>query len=326
MIKVGQIYKDNKKYTSDNCLFVITRIGNEVAYFVTNIGYAKGRDTILLEEDIKDKDVKLIAEYPTWQEAVNSKEFKGETRMTCKQYCPVWNDIDHDCEIYGEHHFTPRTCPHYNIEILEKKMMTEMLQKTENVAKNVANENSQHLTEQWKKGELPEGHYYVKDGENMIAEYLDGYFYNDGNPMTSFNGGVDEVIAPVPPYEVYKELIDGRKLLREYIKDITNENAQLKEYERTVTSYNMKPIDYDIACETVNKLLDDNKRLKHDVGNLGYKIKNQRHEIDNRLKEIEKLKDLLKECREEIASVEWDSVLNDRNQMKLLTKIDEALR
>ena len=60
------------------------------------------------------------------------------------------------------------------------------------------------LTEQWKKGELPEGHYYVKDGENMIAEYLDGYFYNDGNPMTSFCGGVDEVLAPVPSYEEWQ--------------------------------------------------------------------------------------------------------------------------
>jgi hypothetical protein len=38
------------------------------------------------------------------------------------------------------------------------------------------------------------------------------------------------------------------------------------------------------------------------------------------------LKELLKECREEIASVEWDSVANDRNQMKLLTKIDEVLK
>lgn len=60
------------------------------------------------------------------------------------------------------------------------------------------------LTEQWKKGELPEGHYYVKDGENMIAEYLNGYFYNDGNPMTSLSGGVDEVLAPVPSYEEWQ--------------------------------------------------------------------------------------------------------------------------
>lgn len=51
-------------------------------------------------------------------------------------------------------------------------------------------------------------------------------------------------------------------------------------------------------CMAANiKLVEQNKRLKHDVGNLGYKIKNQRHEIDNRLKEIERLKELLKECK-----------------------------
>jgi hypothetical protein len=78
MIKVGQIYKVNVDYTKYNTVFIITRIENETIYFVSNIGYAIGRDTILLENDIKDKYIKLIAEYPTWQEAVNSKEFKGE--------------------------------------------------------------------------------------------------------------------------------------------------------------------------------------------------------------------------------------------------------
>lgn len=61
-----------------------------------------------------------------------------------------------------------------------------------------------NLTEQWEKGELPDGHYYVKDGENIIAELLDGYFYNNGEPMTSFSGGVDEVLAEVPTYEEYQ--------------------------------------------------------------------------------------------------------------------------
>ena len=60
------------------------------------------------------------------------------------------------------------------------------------------------LTEQWKKDELPDGHYYVRDGENIIAELLDGYFYNNGEPMTSFSGGVDEVLAPVPSYEEWE--------------------------------------------------------------------------------------------------------------------------
>ena len=88
---------------------------------------------------------------------------------------------------------------------------------------------SEQLTEQWKKGELPEGHYYVKDGENMIAEYLDGYFYNDGNPMTSFSGGVDSVLEKVPSYE---ELQNMNKAVNECMAaniKLVEQNAQLKE-------------------------------------------------------------------------------------------------
>lgn len=93
-----------------------------------------------------------------------------------------------------------------------------------------------NLTEKWKKGELPEGHYYVKDGENMIAEYLDGYFYNDGLPMTSFSGGVDEVLTPVPSYEKWimtKNLserahIEMYKARGEKVK-LKNENTKLKD-------------------------------------------------------------------------------------------------
>lgn len=92
------------------------------------------------------------------------------------------------------------------------------------------------LTEQWKKGELPEGHYYVKDGENMIAEYLDGYFYNNGEPMTSFSGGVDEILAPVPSYEEWKNFVDANTSLFDAVKmlekdnfNLEKQNAQLKE-------------------------------------------------------------------------------------------------
>lgn len=75
------------------------------------------------------------------------------------------------------------------------------------------------LTEQLKKGELPEGHYYVKDGENIIAELLDGYFYNDGQPMTSFTGGVDEVLAPVPSYEDWKEKLEENAKLKKQLNE-----------------------------------------------------------------------------------------------------------
>lgn len=44
-----------------------------------------------------------------------------------------------------------------------------------------------------------------------------------------------------------------------------DELQQLKEYERIVTSYAGKPINYDIACETVNKLLDEKEQLKKEL-------------------------------------------------------------
>ena len=74
MIKVGQIYKTDVTET----IFVITYICGDYAYFVTNVGYADERKKSLVEQDVKSNFAKLIAEYPTWREAVNSPEFKGE--------------------------------------------------------------------------------------------------------------------------------------------------------------------------------------------------------------------------------------------------------
>ena len=85
------------------------------------------------------------------------------------------------------------------------------------------------LTEQMKKGELPEGHYYVKDGEDMIAEYLDGYFYNNGNPMTSFSGGVDSVLEKVPSYEKFLSLTYAKEEDEKIIAEYEKENEKLKE-------------------------------------------------------------------------------------------------
>lgn len=73
MIKVGQIYKEN----NTNLIFVITR------EYINNLGKKK-YDWIynsgMIGDYISEQQVlfhtTLIAEYPTWQEAVNSKEFK----------------------------------------------------------------------------------------------------------------------------------------------------------------------------------------------------------------------------------------------------------
>lgn len=73
MIKVGQIYKE------EDSIFVITKIwynAVEVKNWVDciyNNGTTDDYSTRFVE-----KYCKLIAEYPTWQEAVNSKEFKND--------------------------------------------------------------------------------------------------------------------------------------------------------------------------------------------------------------------------------------------------------
>lgn len=77
MIKVGQIYKDEEGF-----LFVITWYDNQwVKPHIGTIaqdGFTMKND--MTSTDIDENDIgtfyKLIAEYPTWQEAVNSKEFK----------------------------------------------------------------------------------------------------------------------------------------------------------------------------------------------------------------------------------------------------------
>ena len=76
MIKVGQIYKEKelpnwRKY--EKSIYVVTCIDfNQV-----NLISPDGKVDIVSYDWLKE-DCELIAEYPTWQEAVNSKEFKGE--------------------------------------------------------------------------------------------------------------------------------------------------------------------------------------------------------------------------------------------------------
>lgn len=169
----------------------------------------------------------------------------------------------------------------------------EKLQKMENVANNVANENSQDLTEQWKKGKLPEGKYYYISTiyyPEIIQNYV-GRFYDWEDDE------IEQILAPVPSYD-----------------ELQNMNEAVNQ-----------------AIAANIKLVDDNKRLKHDVGNLGYKIKNQRHEIDNRLKEIKKLKRLLTECAsdfETYAKEDETCGLEEENKLakNILPKIREVLK
>lgn len=68
MIKVGQIY--GHKHARRNIIICVTRIrANGFVYVIGNNGIANTRFLSDFE------NYTFLAEYPTWQEAVNSNEF-----------------------------------------------------------------------------------------------------------------------------------------------------------------------------------------------------------------------------------------------------------
>lgn len=120
-------------------------------------------------------------------------------------------------------------------------------------AKDVAC-NKISLTEQWKKGELPSGWYYIKlwKGCNVIDYFIGNQFlrYDDSD--------IDEILTPLPSYDEWMN---------------TQKEIQKKAYE---------------------------------LGNLGYKIKNQRKEIERQIAQNAQLKELLKRVNEHFKWVDKD--------------------
>lgn len=71
MIKAGQIFKDK-----DNFRFVITLYSPIDVYII----YNNGSCCKFSRKDFDYLDYEFITDYPTWQEAVNSKEFNDDDR------------------------------------------------------------------------------------------------------------------------------------------------------------------------------------------------------------------------------------------------------
>ena len=98
------------------------------------------------------------------------------------------------------------------------------------------------LTEQWKKGELPEGHYYIKTRiETNIDEYIQWYKDHgipSGKSFSCFD--VQEVLAPVPAYDEWfkiKNLASLTSLLQEKNIECLHRENKLKELLKECKRY-----------------------------------------------------------------------------------------
>ena len=155
----------------------------------------------------------------------------------------------------------------------------------------------EELTWDWKAGKLEYGRYWVK---NKVWEkpFIDRWRPNCSWEI-SCKDAIEQILAPVPTYDEYKTMQD-----------------ELAEFKRTVTSYVGKPIDYDIACETVNKLLDVKEQLKKELESARWYQTAQNEDIS-------KLRGLLKECLAHLSLGEIGTSVTPLNI--LLTRINAAL-
>ena len=103
-----------------------------------------------------------------------------------------------------------------NFNILEGNVKEDNI----NVANNVAQRNSQYLTEQYKTGTLPNGFYYFDNGKN---QYIVDY-----HNIKGFGGleGV-KVIAEVPSYKEWQTTLRHNKALDRDINNIIEMNGAL---------------------------------------------------------------------------------------------------
>lgn len=80
------------------------------------------------------------------------------------------------------------------------------------------------LTEQWKKGELSIGVYYIKHCGDYETDQWHGDYWEN-----SWSENVEEVLAPVPSYEEWQELIDKKYWCNARAKNLLEKNQHLKE-------------------------------------------------------------------------------------------------
>ena len=83
---------------------------------------------------------------------------------------------------------------------------------------------SEQLTEQWKKGELPNGWYWVKGIKSEgIYAYTAEYLNNMYRPI---NGEI--IIEQVPSYEEWQEKLEENAHLKELLKEYKNQLSEIK--------------------------------------------------------------------------------------------------
>lgn len=156
---------------------------------------------------------------------------------------------------------------------------------TKNVANNVANTNSQHLTEQWRNGTLDGGWYFLEfENGSTLPVYYCGF---NREFEFGWDWKISKVLAPVPSFADLCELKQELEICKEEKADLY---AKLCNALMQLESKNNQFVE---LTEKVEQLEKDNKYLKSG--------------IETRDKQIEQLVKQLKEANKIIKKLYKES-------------------
>lgn len=174
--------------------------------------------------------------------------------------------------------------------------MNEILQKTENVANNVANENSQDLTEQWKKGELNRNKIYYYETPFNTTDTASGFWLC--NHLDTEKDKV-QILEEVPSYEELQNMNEAVNQAMSANIKLVEQNAQLKERVSKLEKmhYSYTPEEWNTMLRTVNRTSEQNAQLK----------------------------ELLKWCRDELFEV-YSNEIPHHEDAPIIKKLDEVLK
>lgn len=124
------------------------------------------------------------------------------------------------------------------------------------------------LTEQWKKGELPSGYYYVKNefGNIFPSDYSEDYDCISDTVIKDFFTEVSEikqVLAPVPSYDEIVKMEEEKRWYSENLHAATDKINELKELLKEWVQFEIEenPNDFTVMSERMSELANKTKEV-----------------------------------------------------------------
>ena len=121
------------------------------------------------------------------------------------------------------------------------------------------------LTEQWKKGELDRDRYYIKYRGNYVSDNWHGDCWED-----CWSEYVEEVLAPVPSYEEWRELkefadysLHNRDELTRQINFWMDKHAQIEKENQQ-----LKELLYSLKCCLISENIEPQIRVEKSLAKI----------------------------------------------------------